>query len=367
MADRPKRSETRDSAHIHTPALDEFFDSPPADLPRALTAAESLRSFRACRLEGGEQAQDPALQPHLRMALWRFARALAQAAGRCAEDETLEDALADAHPDPWRQRLLARPTPVQRALVRSGSAGYVYEALSGDGIPLLPPRDGRIRAWCELFQHVSDGLQLRRAPRGPDCLNVLTSTDLAPLVEVQTTAIERVEELMVDQAQRVLVRHGERGVADHFRQTYGLSRREALGLVSLARADALKYGRSSVEDDRALMVAILKDYLDRSRESMNMGDEIRAIRELARVQGLTRTEPENVAAEFLGVVRRVSGRREALELAPAAAEALDIEDADFEELADLGKGLPTDRDAPEHDVLAERKAVEEFDTVESTE
>jgi hypothetical protein len=355
VEDRPK---------IRTPALDDFLAAPPADLPRYLTSAESLRSFRAIREEGGELARDPDLQPHLRLALWRFARLLAQAAGRLSEDETLEDALADARPDPWTRRLIASPTPTQRALIRHGSATFVYEALSGDGMPLLPPRDGRIGVWTDLFERLADDCQLRRAPRGPDCLAILTNPDLAPLVEVQPASIERVEELMVDQAQRVLVRHGERGVADHFREAYGLSRREALGLVNLARADALKYGRSSVEDDRALMVAVLKDYLDRARESMNMGDEIRAIRELARVQGLTRTEPENVAAEFLGVVRRVSGRQEALQLAPAAAEALDIETEDLEEVENLADALPTDRDASE---ASETESILAFDSAEATE
>lgn len=352
MADRP---------HISTPALDEFLSGPPADLPRALTSAESLRSFRAAATEGGELAQDPALQPALRISIWRFARVICTTAGVLSEDETLEDALADLRPDPWTARLRARPTPSQRAVLRNGSASAVYTALSSpDGLPLLPPRDGRASEWCELFRRIADDVLLRRAPRGPDCLAVLTDPTLAVLVEATSPQIERVEELMVDTAQRVLVRHGERGVADHFRERYGLSRREALGLVNLARADSLKYGRSSIEDDRALMVAVLKDYLDRARESMNMGDEIRAIRELARVQGLTRTEPENVAAEFLGVVRSVAGRQEALRLAPAAAEALDVDFEEVEHLEVLGKELPTDRDA-------EEKAVEEFDSVEAIE
>jgi hypothetical protein len=349
------------SPHIATPALDEFLSGALPDLPRFLTSAESMRSFRAAALEGGEAAQDPSLQPALRISLWRFARVLCHAAGTLSEDETLEDALADARPDPWTQRLRCLPTPTQRALLRAGGAGIVYGSLSTpEGLPLLPPRDGRAAGWCELFSHVAHACLIQRSPRGPDCLAVLENPDLAVLVEVTAPQVERVEELMVDQAQRVLVRHGERGVADHFRERYGLSRREALGLISLARADSLKYGRSSVEDDRALMVAVLKDYLDRARESMNMGDEIRAIRELARVQGLTRTEPENVAAEFLGVVRRVAGRQEALQLAPAAAEALDVDFEEVEELEVLGKDLPTDRDS-------EEKAELEFDAAEAVE
>lgn len=337
-----------DRPRISTPDIDRFLAELPEDVPRRLTADEARALVR--RAARGSDAEallaDSSLIPHLVVLLWRWARSAAQAVGRLSDDETLDAALGDSEPDAWHVRLVPRPTPSQRALLRQGATSVLYEATArhgGEGIPLLPPRDARVSEWCQALEAVAEDLGASRAPRGPDCLRLLLDPALAPLVPIGARAVCRLEDLLIDQAQRVLFRHGERGVMDHFRDAYGISRRECLGLVRLARADAMTYGRSSVEDDRALMVAQLKDFADRAREAMNMGDEIRALRELARVQGLTRTEPEDKMSEFLGVVRRVSGRRDALHLVEAAASAVGAEPEDVSE--GLEAGLPTDADA----------------------
>lgn len=355
-----------DRPDIQTPDLDRFLSEDPGnDAPRLLTAKQALELFTKAERGANADAllKDGQLHQHAIVVLWRWARAAATAVGRCSDDETLDAALGDLDPNPWTARLVPRPTPIQRALLRQGATSALYTATAGEGICLLPPTDGRIARWIDAFESVTEDIGVKRAPRGPDVLRLLMDHALAPLVRVSTTQLYALEELMVDQAQRVLFRHGERGVMDHFREKYGLSRRECLGLVRLARADALQYGRSSVEDDRALMVAMLKNYTDRARETMNMGDEIRALRELARVQGLTRTEPEDKMSEFLGVVRRVSGRQDALQLVSAAADAVGAEPEDLSE--GLEGSLPIDKDAPDvEDVsyrLTERNALQRFD------
>lgn len=338
-----------DRPEIRTPELDSYLREAPDDLPQLLTRRQALAAFKAAEQnpDGLALARDPALAPHLRVLLWRWCRAAASAVGRLSDDETLDAALGDADPCPFTVRLAPRPTPIQRMLVRQGATSALYQAVSGEGIALLPDAP-RAEQWCAVFDIVADDLGARRAPRGPDCLRVLTDPATAPYVQASARGIIQLEDLMVDQAQRVLFRHGERGVMDHFRDKYGLNRRECLGLVRLARADALQYGRSSVEDDRALMVAQLKDYADRAREALNMGDEIRALRELARVQGLTRTEPEDKMSEFLGVVRRVSGRQDALHLVSAAADAVGAEPEDLSE--GLEGELPIDKDFLEENI-----------------
>jgi len=352
-----------DRPEIRTPELDRFLREAPDDLPKRLTRKEALAAFKEA--ERNEEAlllaEDPELAPHIRVALWRWCRAAASAVGRLSDDETLDAALGDSDPCPFTRRLVPRPTPIQRALIRQGATSALYEAVSHEGIALLPdyPRAAR---WCAIFDLVADDLGARRAPRGPDVLRVLTDPTVAPFVPISPKALIQLEDLLVDQAQRVLFRHGERGVMDHFRDRYGLNRRECLGLVRLARADALQYGRSSVEDDRALMVAQLKDYADRAREALNMGDEIRALRELARVQGLTRTEPEDKMSEFLGVVRRVSGRQDALSLVSAAADAVGAEPEDVSE--GLEAPLPIDGDFAEENITEVQYRVKESSELE---
>lgn len=337
-----------DRPDIETPDLDRYLAAPDPDAPRRMTVREAIEALRSAARpsDAALLLEDASLTPLLVLTLWRWCRAAAQAVGRLSDDETLDDALGDADPDAWTERLVPRPTPTQRALLRQGGTSAMYEATAGEGLPLLPPRDGRAARWCDAFQHVADDLGLRRGRRGPDCLRLLGDPDLAPQIPVGRRAVERLEDLLVDQAQRVLFRHGERGVADHFGEAYGLGRRECLGLIRLARADALRFGRSSVEDDRALMVAQLKDFVDRSRDAMNLDGEMKGLRELARVQGLTRTEPEDKMSEFLGVVRRVSGRQDALQLVSAAADAVGVDPSDVaDEVGDPSDSLPTDADA----------------------
>lgn len=330
---------------IETGELDEFFLGE-RDRPRPLKAAGLIALLRLIARPDGSPLDDPTLAPHLRTMVWRWCRAAAQAVGRCGDDDLLETALEGIEPEPWTHRLTARPTPSQRALLRQGATSAMYEAVSGiDAIPLLPPSDGaRAARWSDAFLQVADDLAFRRAPRGPDCLAVLGDPDLVVHLAIAPAAIMAVEELIASSAATVLQRHGEAGVVEHFRDRMGLSRREGLNLVRLARAWTLLYGRSSVEDDRALMVASLKDALARARETLNLGDELKILRELARVQGLTRSEPEDRAAEFLGVVRRVAGRQDALSLVPAAAEALGADPAELAEAVDSAVELPMDVD-----------------------
>lgn len=347
-----------DQPRVSTEAVDAFLRE---QLERPLLAGDLLRILRGI---AAPSEHDPALVPYIRLLVWRWCRAAGQAVGRVGEDESLEQALADSDPCPWTVRLYARPTPTQRALLRQGATSSMYGAVGGEGIALLPPTNGSAAArWCEAFSVVATDLVFKRAPRGPDCLRYLEDPSLAQHIELSEETILAVEEVMVDQAQRVLLRHGHHAVVDHFTERYGLTRREGMSLVLLAKADARLQGKSSVEDDRALMIAQLQGLVDRARESMHTGDELRALRELARVQGLTRTEPEDRGAEFLGVVRRVAGKQDAMKLLPAAAEALGLDPDELAERADEDEGV----EDVGYRLLAprEKESLDSFDNAEA--
>lgn len=334
-----------DRPPIETPGLDAFLEAKDAALPVRLTPTQLAAM---CREAHSSDPEDPALQPHILVALWRFARAIGIALGRVAEDETLELALDGADPCPWRTRLVPRPRPSERAQIRAGAVGGLYRMCS-DGLTLLPPADPALaETWCEAFELVAQDLAMKRSPRGHDVIRVLSDPAAVTLVSCSAEALMELEDLISDQALRVLTRHGETAVADHFREQYGLCRREGLALVALARARATRYGRSSVEDDRALMVASLRDILARARETLNIGEELRALRELARVQGLTRTDPEDRQADILGVIERV-GRGQDARLLPEAAAQAALEAAPVREveLAPRDLGILEEFDAAE--------------------
>lgn len=350
-----------DRPDISTDALDAFL-ARPIQHARWFTFEEAARRLRDAFRSSSEAVgvHEPRLQPHILMALWRWSRAAAAALGRVGEDETLEDALADApRPNPWTDRCVVKATPTQRALLRLDSTSILGRFAMQTGLSLLPPGDERIEDWCKAFDTVAHDLSFHRAPHGPDVLAILAQPEHAQLVTFTAQNVMELEELLVEETVRVMVRHGERPLIDHMRERYGLTRREAQALIRLGRADALKSNRSTVEDDRAMMVAMLKDALARARETMNMADQTRLLKELARVQGLTRSEPEDIGREFLGIVRSVGARQETDHRLPsgvADALAADLDDDDEPEDAPYFL-LPRE---------TEKNAVAEFDSGEAT-
>lgn len=302
-----------DRPRVASPALDAWFAE--VDEPRLLTAAESMERLRAL-FRPLAALEDPAFYRQSVLALWRWARAAAEALGRLSDDERLEDALCDLEIDPWVEYLRPRPAPSQRALIRLDSTSELYRAFSAEGgLPVLPPRDDRLEAWCACFAKVAIDLKMPAGARSSDAARVISDPEGAREVVVPPETLYELEDLLIDEVQRMVHRHDERAAQDHLADRYGFTRREALALVKLARADAVRYGRSTIEEDRALMVAQLKDAKARAREALNLGDEIRVLKELARVQGLTRSEPEDIEAEFLGVVRSVSAKQDSVRLA----------------------------------------------------
>jgi len=336
-------SDRDDGLDIRSPALERFLLRPPEPAFRVLDGIESARRLREAFSEAA--IGDDALSQYLVFALWRWSRAVATALGRCSEDETLELALSprDGEPCPWSRRIRPRLTPQQRGILRNASTGLLYKAAT-NGLSLLPPGSAGgaghtdIELWCETFYEVAKDLMLRQQPRGLDVLACLTDPSRANRVAVTKEQVWACEELVIDEFQHLMIRFGEQKAQAHIRERYGISRREALELVRLAKADAYAYGKSSVEEDRAIMVRLLQDYLARAQGTMNMTDEMRALKQLAQVQGLTRSEPEDKAAEFLGVIKHISSKQDAHLALPAVADAFNADRADVEEEIQAGAG-----------------------------
>jgi hypothetical protein len=301
------RGRVDDSPQIRTEAVDLYLSGRGA--LRVVTAAEHMAAIRQASRD--PRVDDPEVLAASRLAAWRVVRSLAASLGLVAADETLEEALDGlVDPDPWFGRVVPRATVSQRAALRRGLGGPLAD-LVAQGLTLLPRGDEWDENWCEAAELVCQDVGVARGPHGGDVLMVLTYPLAARELALSPEDVYAVEELLVGQALRVLLRHGEAGVQDHFGEKYGLCRREANLLIRLARAEAMRNGRSTVEDDRALMVARLNDIAARARETLNVADELRALRELARVQGLTRTEPESVEQEFRSVIKSVSDRQDA--------------------------------------------------------
>lgn len=301
----------RHQVDVETPALDRFLAEPSA---RAMRGDELGRFLSYAFLPPGADPEYP-LPEDLRQRIvvcWRLARGIALVLGICAEDEALERA-ADAEDgltSPWLFPTRPKLSPSQQQLVRLGEATDMH-VLSRDGVTLLPPTDPALaRVWCSVAAVLADELRIASTEDGRAGLRGLLDSRTCGHAGVTPRMVASLEDLLVDDAARAILECGERATIEHLRGKYGLARKEAAALVRLARADAMRGGSSSVEEDRALMVLQLKDLVARCREEMNTDKELRVLRELARVQGLTRSEPEDLGRLFAGVIAGVAERQD---------------------------------------------------------
>jgi hypothetical protein len=297
---------------LDTPELDSFLLGASV---RRLQGAERRSALRDVFAEGELPAapdMDPALHPHRIMVMWRLCRTTALAKGLCSEDETLDRA-TDIDPDPWVTPFKPHLTPSQGAALRRARVAQLGRIHSeGEGLPLLPPRADAagMSRWCNAASIVASDLGVERSREGLLGLQGLLDPQLCARCDVSGPEVIAFEEMLLAGALNLLLDSGERAAIGHFRDNYGFSLKEANSLLRVVKTQALERSGGSIEEKRALAEMRLEDQLGRYKETMDMDGELKAIKELSRIQGLTRTEPENQAAEFFDVVKRVSARQD---------------------------------------------------------
>lgn len=320
---------------LQTLELDTFLE-PRA--PRRLQGPELLQALRELLNTAPDNVPIPENHPHRVLACWRIARAMARVVGICAEDETLDGTTSNIEPDPWFIGLKPALTPSQQNLLRKSTAGVLLNVYSRGMVPLLPVANNlsKTERWFEVACVLASDLGIEKTEHGERGMQGMHSPKTCQYAGVTPKQVLTLEELLVDEAQRLIIRVGERPAVEQFRKRYGFSRSEALALMRLARAEALRMDGSSVEENRAIMVSQLKDFTSRAKQSLNQRDELAALKELGRVQGLTRTEPEDDAKTFFDTIARVAHRQDAKLLAeanpgPRVVDVLSVDDDDDED------------------------------------
>lgn len=295
-----------------------------------LTGGDRRRAIRdlfaSAELPERADPFDPESKPQRIMVMWRLARTTAMVKGLVGEDETL-DAGTELDPCPWTNPFKPHISPSQGAALRRAQIAQLGRIHSeGKGLPLLPPRsdaDGALTRWCNAAAIVAADLGVERSREGLLGLQGILDPQQCARCDVRAREVIAFEELAIHQALQLLLDAGERACIKHFREKYGFSLKEAKGLIRLVKATAVEAAAASTEEKRALAEMRLEDQLGRYKESMDMDGELKTIKELARIQGLTRTEPENQAADFADVVKRVSFRQDQATLDPESLRLLD--------------------------------------------
>lgn len=290
---------------------------------------------------------------------YRITRELARVKGLVEPEETLAEALVSSlgTRDPW-----TTPTPVRRppsgAAAHNRAAGGLMELLdqadrlpelsrawaqtdSGPavlgtgGLALVPPKPPRcefedlealellpnylpqhdplLKRWCYALEEINRYLGLERGSQEvPEMgrLGFLDLVDPRTARDLWPTRLQILfwEESLVQEAEEILVSDGAAWLRKVFKQRHGLTRWESDTLGR--QAMALLRGRSEfdVEEQRSLMVARLESFMRRAKSALDLRAELAGLKQLAIVQGLGKTDPEDAISAFAGIVKSLDAK-----------------------------------------------------------
>lgn len=182
---------------------------------------------------------------------------------------------------------------------------------SGDvGMPLVPSLNDHFKRSADHFARaaraIASFLRLSECDYGGIALPYLLQTPFN--VENWPTAdlLIEYENILIDDTLAMLIDDGARNTANIYKDKYGLLDHEARGLIKLARIEARNRMEAELDEDRAVLSMRLEDLIARSRESLDLRVELGAIKQLAIVIGVTRSEPSDAMSEFANVIRKVA-------------------------------------------------------------
>lgn len=340
MSDHPTTRTTK----LRTERLTSFLQSERITRLKGGALRRSLRGiWESVKASEPELLFPTELHPARVMAVWRMSRHCYMLKGLLGDDEQLSTAIGEQSPCPWWTP--TRPVADSRA-ARQNRNRAVMEILRR-GTPGVVTEDTPIaeaRAWqeslaeCEKALRMSASLDCREAI--PDMLQVDLGSDMddlkhprnpdevddrvARLARLCPTSdeVEQFEELLVYETLDLLVQHGTRRTINHLMEPdvetggsgLALTRPEAQRLIRITRGLGEELAGGSVEEHRTLMVARLENMAERCRDSLDYQGEMRAYKEMSRILGLTRSEPNDDMKNLVAIVGRVaeSQRKELL-------------------------------------------------------
>ncbi|MFG0317742.1 MAG: hypothetical protein ACF8XB_10750 [Planctomycetota bacterium JB042] len=281
------------------------------------------------------------LHPFRLRVAWRVSREIARMKTIVALDETLERATAERPDgkDPWLEHCGLRYTDGDAK--KSSAAWRVLRLHSpgtkaaphGRGLGLLPPpvpeefvEDGKVvesydprskaddealHRWLEALDIVVRLLGIERGSTENPQQGFLGLRYVLDPETVRASWPTRWEVMafefhLIEEVLEELTAHGVQAARRKLRDKYWLVDREVSGLVALARSAAAGRVQADLEELRALMVLRLEDLAERARDSLDTRVELNALKQLAIVQGLSKTEPEDAVRDFVDVVAKVS-------------------------------------------------------------
>lgn len=131
------------------------------------------------------------------------------------------------------------------------------------------------------------------------------------------------EHLLLTELMRMMVEKSTKTTLDYMTNTLGFNALEIQGHMKMVRALARIHAERDQDEERAISLLRLEEYRLRAQESLDLKAEMNALKQIAMIMGLTRSEADDNMQDFMDVVKNVSAKA-----AKGATEAV-LEDADI--------------------------------------
>ncbi|MCP4897902.1 MAG: hypothetical protein GY906_13095 [bacterium] len=281
------------------------------------------------------------LLPYRIRSCWRIVREMARLKGLIADDEGLDVVLA-MKPDPWIE---PSGYAVEDKALYSRLNAEVSEQLRD--ISLLPPKAPSIRPdgavdptydpnsdvllakYMRTTHFLSLYLQIERGSvtdpsQGRYGLYGIGDPTLIRLAFPSRLQILAWEEIVVEETFKCMTEVGQSGAEEFLQDTYGLRPFEVNSIIKLAKSRARSKLENDLEEDRAVMVFRLEELARRAKDGLDLRVELGALKQMALVMGLGRTDPEDSLRDFIDVVARVSdGEKRKVEIPTKPARLIE--------------------------------------------
>lgn len=134
------------------------------------------------------------------------------------------------------------------------------------------------------------------------------------------------EDSLVEQLKTLCLRQSKKKSREQIRDLLGLQIKEAGALIKLAIAEAQMHENDDLETKRFLAENWLVDYIERSKDCGDLNSEMKGLKELAKVQGLTRVEPENQMDIMVQAIASVAAAAQRDERGPGVGPRITVDE-----------------------------------------
>ena len=196
------------------------------------------------------------------------------------------------------------PAIPDRFLTPEGTIRYEYD----------PYQDRLLSAYLTIFVKTSDLLSVEVGSKSDPDLGRYGLTgilDAETIRAVFPTKIQILtwEHVLIDQVLDMLIEGSQRWVRRRLFEMYGFFDREIDSLIQLAQARAMQQHCGDKDQNRAIMVMKIQDFIRRSKDGLNFKAEMDGLKQLSIVMGLTAEQEDTILGDLVDLMKRVNEER----------------------------------------------------------